>query len=105
VPVAVLSAARLIQLPLVPTLKESGLDVPFMPGWYALIGPSGMDQSVAQELNAAVQKMFADPDVKAKLDAMSMVVVGGTVAGNRERALNESRTWGELIRAQKLHVE
>ena len=105
VPVAVLSAARLIQLPSVPTLKESGLDVPFMPGWYALIGPSGMDQSVAQKLNAAVQKMFADPDVKAKLDAMSMVVVGGTAAGNRERALNESRTWGELIRAQKLQVE
>jgi tripartite-type tricarboxylate transporter receptor subunit TctC len=105
VPVAVLSAARLTQVPSVPTLKESGLDVPFMPGWYALIGPAGMDQAVAQKLNAAVQKMFVDPEIKAKLDAMSMVVVGGTSAGNRERAINESRTWGELIRAQRLQVE
>jgi tripartite-type tricarboxylate transporter receptor subunit TctC len=105
VPVAVLGAARLAQLPSVPTLKESGLDVPFMPGWYALIGPAGMDQAVAQKLNAAVQKMFSDAEIKAKLDGMSMVVVGGTAAGNRERALSESRTWGELIRAQKLQVE
>lgn len=104
-PVAVLSAARLTQLPSVPTLRESGLDVPFMPGWYALIGPAGVEAAIAQKLNAAVQKMFVDPEIKGRLDGMSMVVVGGTAAANRERALAESKTWGELIRAQKLQVE
>ena len=105
VPVAVLGARRLAQLPTVPTLKETGLDVPFMPGWYALIGPAGMDAAVVQKLYGAVQKMASDAEVKAKLDGMSMVVVGGSAAANRERALAESKTWGELIRQQKIQVE
>ena len=104
VPVAMLSAARASQLPAVPTLKEAGLDVPIMPGWYALIGPAGMDAKVAQKLQASVQKMFSDPEVKARLDGLAMFVVGGTASAARERGLSDSRIWGDLIRAQKIQL-
>lgn len=104
VPVAMLSAARATQLPAVPTLRETGVDVPVMPGWYALIGPSGMDPKVAQRLYASVQKMFTDAEVKARLDGLAMFVVGGTAAAARERGLSDSKTWGDLIRAQKIQL-
>ncbi len=104
VPVAMLSAARSTQLPALPTLRETGLDVPVMPGWYALIGPAGMDPKVAQKLYASVQKMFAEPEVKARLDGLAMFVVGGTAAAARERGSSDSKTWGELIRAQKIKL-
>ena len=103
-PVAMLSAARSTQLPAVPTLRETGLDVPIMPGWYALIGPAGMDPKVAQKLYASVQKMFAEPDVKARLDGLSMFVVGGTAAAARERGAGDSKIWGDLIRTQKIQL-
>lgn len=104
VPVAMLSAARSTQLPALPTLRETGVDVPIMPGWYALIGPAGMDPKVAQKLQATVLKMFADPEVKARLDGLSMFVVGGTAAAARERGLSDSRIWGDLIRTQKIQL-
>jgi len=103
-PVGMLSAARSTQLPAVPTLRETGIDVPIMPGWYALIGPAGMDQKVAQKLYASVQKMFAEPEVKARLDGLSMFVVGGTAAAARDRGASDSKTWGDLIRAQKIQL-
>ncbi len=102
VPVAMLSAQRATQLPAVPTLKELGVNVPVMPGWYALIGPAGMEPKVAQKLYASVQKMFAEPEVKARLDGLAMFVVGGTAAAARERGASDSKTWGDLIRTQKI---
>lgn len=104
VPVAMLSAQRATQLPSVPTLKELRVDVPVMPGWYALIGPAGMDPKVAQKLYGSVQKMFAEPEVKARLDGLAMFVVGGTVSAARERGASDSKIWGNLIRAQKIQV-
>ena len=103
-PVAMVSAARSTQAPAVPTLKETGVDMPIMPGWYALIGPAGMDPKVAQKLYASVQKMFAEPEVKARLDGLSMFVVGGTAAAARERGANDSKIWGDLIREQKIQL-
>ena len=100
-----MSPARLSQLPAVPALKESGLNVPFMPGWYALIGPANMEAAAVQKLGASLQKMFTDPEVKARLDGLSMVVVGGTAAAMRERALSESKIWGDLIAKQKIAIE
>ena len=105
VPVAVMSPSRLPELPAVPALRESGLNVPFMPGWYALIGPANMDAGVVLKLHASVQKMFADPEVRTRLDGLSMAVVGGTAAAMRERALSESKVWGELIGKQKIAIE
>lgn len=104
VPVAMLSAARATQLPAIPTLRETGVDVPVMPGWYALIGPAGMDPKVSQKLYASVQKMFTDTEVKSRLDGLAMFVVGGTAAAARERGLSDSKTWGALIRAQKIQL-
>ena len=104
VPVAMLSAARATQLPAVPTLRETGVDVPVMPGWYALIGPAGMDPKVAQKLYASVQKMFTDAEVKSRLEGLAMFVVGGTAAAARERGLSDLKTWGDLIRAQKIQL-
>ena len=47
--------------------------------------------------------MFADPEVRARLDGLSMFVVGGTAAAARDRGLADSKTWGDLIRALLLH--
>lgn len=105
VPVAMLSAARVAQLPAVPTLREAGLDVPHMPGWYALIGPAGIDPRTVQKIHEAVNRILADATVRAKLDPLGMFVVGGTPAQARERVATDSRTWGELIRSEKIPVQ
>ena len=101
-PVAMFSSRRAKQLPDVATLKELGLDVPEMPGWYALIAPAGIDPRVARVIEASAAKMFADPQVIERLYAQGMSVVGGTAEQARERGVNDSKTWGELIRTQNI---
>ncbi|WP_258096454.1 tripartite tricarboxylate transporter substrate-binding protein, partial [Klebsiella pneumoniae] len=65
VPVAIVGAQRVKELPNVPTLKEAGVDVPVMPSWYALVGPAGLDPKIVTRLNTAVQTALADPQIKA----------------------------------------
>lgn len=98
VPMAVLGQQRVKQLPNIPTLKEAGIDIPVMPSWYALIGPAGMDDKIVAKLNAAVQATMADPQIKAKLDALYLNPMQGTPEAIRKRALSDSTFWGEFIR-------
>lgn len=98
VPVAIIGAQRVKELPNVPTLKEAGIDVPLMPSWYALVGPAGMDAKIVAKLNAAVQAALADPQIKAKLSALYLYPVVGTSDSIKQRAMSESRIWGDFIR-------
>lgn len=65
--VAVLGATRVAQWPQVPTIKQAGLAVPPMPGWYAFAGPARLDPKIVTTFNTALQKVMADPAVKAEV--------------------------------------
>jgi len=98
VPVAIVGPHRVKELPNVPTLKEAGIDAPLMPSWYALVGPAGMDPKVVTRLNAAVQSALADPQIKAKLASLYLFPVVGSAEAIRQRAVSESKVWGDFIR-------
>ncbi|WP_454727459.1 MULTISPECIES: Bug family tripartite tricarboxylate transporter substrate binding protein [Cupriavidus] len=98
VPVAIVGAQRVKELPNVPTLKEAGIDAPLMPSWYALVGPAGMDPKIVTRLNAAVQSALADPQVRAKLASLYLFPVVGTADAIQRRAVTESKVWGDFIR-------
>lgn len=65
---AIASPARHPRMPNVPTFAES---VPGMVGqaWYGLMAPARTPAEVLQPLNAAIDKVLALPEVKAKLAA------------------------------------
>lgn len=105
VPVAVYGSKRFPQLPKVPTLKESGVDVPAMPGWYALVAPKNLDPKIATKLAAAVQHALADPAVKAKLAEMALEPLPGGGADIRQRAEADSKLWGDFIKANAIQAD
>lgn len=59
---AVSSAHRIRDLPDVPTLKESGIDV-VMSQWYGLAAPRGTPQPVIDRLTQAVQQAMKSPEL------------------------------------------
>jgi len=59
---AVSSAHRIADLPDVPTLKESGIDV-VMSQWYGLAAPKGTPQEVSNRLTQAVQEAMKQPEL------------------------------------------
>ncbi|OZI18771.1 ABC transporter substrate-binding protein [Bordetella genomosp. 9] len=105
VPLAVLADQRAADLPGVPTVKEAGLDVPPMPGWFAIVGPAGMDKAVVDKLNAAVQAAIADPAVNAKLKGLYFVPLQGSAEQMRARAQDDAKSWGAFIAKAGIQVD
>ncbi|MDQ0585982.1 Bug family tripartite tricarboxylate transporter substrate binding protein [Variovorax paradoxus] len=103
--VAVLGASRVPQWPQVPTVKEAGLNVPPMPGWYAIAGPARLDPKIVATFNAALQKVMADPAVKARLAELSLPAMSGGEAEIRRRAIDDQAFWGAFITKNNIRVE
>ena len=102
---AVLGAARVAQWPQVPTLKEAGLNVSPMPGWYAIAAPANLDPKIVASFNAALQKVMADPAVKARLTELSLVPLSGGDAEIRRRAVDDQAFWSAFISGNNIRVE
>lgn len=65
-PLAVTSAARIPELPDVPTMKEAGVADFEVTSWNGLYGPKGMPQQAVDTLAREVNEILIQPDVKAK---------------------------------------
>lgn len=105
VPLAVLADQRASDLPDVPTLKEAGLQVPPMPGWFAIVGPANMDKAVVQKLNAAVQAAITDAAINKKLKDLYFVPLQGSAEQMRTRADEDARFWGDFIAKNGIQVD
>jgi tripartite-type tricarboxylate transporter receptor subunit TctC len=67
---AVTGAKRLSSLPDVPTMKELyGDDLFVQESWGGLWAPAGTPAAIITKLHAAVTKTFADPELRAAIQA------------------------------------
>ena len=103
--VAVLGASRVAQWPQVPTVKETGLDVPAMPGWYAIVGPAGLNPKMVATFNTAMQQVMADAAVKSRLAELSLPPMSGGEPEIRRRAAADLAFWSDFIRKNNIRVE
>lgn len=93
------------QLPDLPLLKEVTPDVPPLPGWYALIAPAKLDPKVTETLAGSVNRFLNDPAMRQRLIDQFLFPIPGTPAGIQQRAENEARVWGGLIRDLKIQID
>lgn len=68
-PLAVTSAKRSTALPDVPAVAEQGYKDFDVSTWYGLFAPVGTPTAVVQLLNSEVNKLLADPEVRAAIHA------------------------------------
>lgn len=74
---AVADQARSEALPNVPTFREAGLPATSDPAWFGLVVPAKTPPAVVEKLNAAMNKVLAMDDVKARLRSLTARPVGG----------------------------
>jgi tripartite-type tricarboxylate transporter receptor subunit TctC len=77
---AVASPKRVAALPDVPTFAEAGLPAVNDASWFGLVAPAKLPQPVLDKLNAAVQKVSAEADVKTRLEALGAAPAANTPA-------------------------
>ena len=104
-PLAVTSAKRSPALPDVPSMTEAGLAGIDVVNYFALMAPAGTPVAVIQQLNAAINKVVAMPDVLARFKTEAVEPATGSPAllGNFIEA--DYRAWRNVVKSQNLKID
>ena len=73
--IAVTGSRRDTQVPEVPTLKESGVNMEAT-AWFAMYGPAGLSGEALERLEKAMMKIVRDPATKDKLVKLGYEPIG-----------------------------
>jgi tripartite-type tricarboxylate transporter receptor subunit TctC len=102
---AVTSEQRWPSLPDTPTVTEA-TGKPFSHlTWLGMLAPKGTPPSVVDRLNAEVDKTLADPALRAQIETMGTLPVGGSSAAFHKAIEAEAVTSRNLIQSAGLRAE
>ena len=101
---AVASAQRLPSLPDVPTMAEK------LPGfesvaWYAIVAPPLTPKDIVDKINADVNAVLKEPEVRERLKKLSAEIYGGSVAKTAEYMHEEVDRWGSVIKSAHIKIQ
>jgi tripartite-type tricarboxylate transporter receptor subunit TctC len=101
---AVTSARRWHSQPQLPAVAET------VPGyetevWYGVWVPRGTPQPIIERLNAAVNRILRDGDIKKWLEKQGMAASGGAPSRLEERARKDYERWVRVVKASNIRIE
>jgi tripartite-type tricarboxylate transporter receptor subunit TctC len=96
--VAVSGPTRSPFLPDVPTLKETGVDI-VADGWYGMWLPAGSPSDFAKKLSDAAAEMLSKPEVKEKLNGVTLIPVGSTPEDLTRALAADTAFWQPIVKA------
>jgi tripartite-type tricarboxylate transporter receptor subunit TctC len=102
--IAVSGATRDSQVPEVPTLKESGIDM-VATGWFAMYGPAGMAPEQVQRLNQIVNAAIKKPANLEKIKNLGLELIASTPAGLAEAQRVDLQRWEKPIKATGIQLD
>ncbi len=104
-PLAVTSAKRSSSLPDVPTVAESGYAGFDVSTWYGLFAPARTPDGVVNRLHAEVNKLLAQPDVKAAIQAQGAEPEAMSVAQFGNLLKTDYAKWKGIVEASGAKLE
>ena len=102
---AVTSAKRSSLLPDVPTVAELGYKGFDVSTWYGLLVPAGTPAQVVTKLNAEVNKLLADPEVRAAIKAQGAEPEAMTPAKFAALIKTDYAKWKGIVEASGVRVD
>jgi len=104
--IAIAAPKRVPQMPNVPTVTEAGgpkgLDVN---SFVVLVAPKGLPADVAARINADVQKVLTDPEIKARYNTFAFEALNWSPEEIRKQADIKSKTYGKLVARKNISLE
>src|SRR5262249_1043332 len=101
---AVTTDKRLPMLPDIPTMAEVGVHDFISDTWNAISAPPKTPREIVHKRNAAVNATLQEPDVQARYKALYLLPGGGSPEEMGRFVKEETKRWGEVIRAAKIPV-
>jgi tripartite-type tricarboxylate transporter receptor subunit TctC len=99
------SAARLPQLPDVPTLAEAGVATGNMDMWYGVLAPKGTPADVIARLNQEITKILKQADVAKAFEAQGMVPATATPAEFGALVAKDAQRWADVVKKGNISAD
>ena len=103
--IGVASERRLSALPELPTFIEQGVKGFTGSTWAGMLAPAGTPKEIVKRVADEVARIVRLDDVKARLEAMGTIPVGGTPQEFETFLAAETAKWGKVIRDAKVTAE
>ena len=104
-PLAVTSAKRSSSLPDVPTVAELGFKGFDVSTWYGLLVPAGTPAHVVTTLNSEVNKLLANPEVRAAIKAQGAEPEAMTPANFASMLKADYLKWKEIVETSGAKID
>jgi len=101
---AVTTRKRAPRLPDVPTIDESGVPGYDVATWIGAFAPAGTPKAILDKIEAAIKQALAAPDVRAKLEALSMEIRSGAREDLRAVLASDMEKWGRLVKEKNIRI-
>jgi tripartite-type tricarboxylate transporter receptor subunit TctC len=91
-------------LPDVPTIDESGVKGYESLSWSGIVAPAATPKPVIAKLNAAIEKVLAQEDVRRQFANLGVEAVGGPPEAFTRQIRAESEKWGKVVKDANIHL-
>ncbi len=91
-------AQRSKVMPDVPTFREQGYPDLVGQGWFAMYAPARTPSAQVDEINRALNKALASPEVRERFAALGLEPGGGSAADLQKTMADDTRRWGPVVR-------
>ena len=102
---AVTSPKRVPELPDTPTLAEAGLPEASTVTWSGIYAPAGTPSAIVNRLNAEINRMVKQPEVRERFASNGLVPIGGTPEALGAYLKSEIARWSKVIKEAGIKVE
>jgi len=102
---AVTGSRRIPQLPNVPSWQEEGVRDANVVNYWGIVAPAGTPREVIAKLNAAVQKVLAQPEVRERLEREGAELIPGNPEQLGRIIEGDLAGWRKLIVDAKLLLD
>jgi tripartite-type tricarboxylate transporter receptor subunit TctC len=98
-------AKRQSSVPEIPTIGESVAGYVMPASWLGFFGPAGLPEPILRRLNAEIVKAVQSPDVRARLEAAGMPVVGTGSDEFAKMVKDDIETFRRIVNAAGIKPE
>jgi len=101
----VTTKTRVLAIPDVPTIDESGVPGYESYTWFAIFGPKGLDATIAEKFNAAIKVALDDPETQKKLAELGNTPRYETLDQFKATVKRDRAKWAEVVKAVGAKVD
>lgn len=91
-------AQRSKVMPDVPTFKEQGFPEAVGQGWFAMYAPAKTPTAAIDDINKALNKALATPEVRERFAGLGLDVGGGSAADLQKTMQDDAKRWAPVVR-------